>query len=76
MLSYVTILVVTVYWVLFGYTWSFGGGNGGYGSFEFVALRNVGKEPKAEYSSTLPHLVYMAYQMSFAIITPGTENLY
>lgn len=71
MLSYVTILLVTVYWVLFGYSWAFGGGNVAYGSFEFIALRNVGKEPKTEYSATLPHLDFMVYQMSFAVITPG-----
>jgi Amt family ammonium transporter len=62
--------LITVHWTVFGYTFSFGPGSKGYGNFKWVGLRDVGQEPNPDYAATIPHLVYMAYQMMFAIITP------
>jgi ammonia channel protein AmtB len=66
--------LVGLHWIFFGYTFAFGPGTPGYGSFKFVALVNVGMEPNADYAPTIPHLVFMFYQMTFAIITAGKSN--
>jgi Amt family ammonium transporter len=59
-----------VHWVVFGYSFAFGPGTKGYGNFDWVGLRHVGQTPNSDYAPTVPHLVYMVYQMMFAIITP------
>lgn len=71
MMSIVAICLVTVHWVVFGYSLSFGKGTPGFGSFEFVGLTNVGEAPIDVYAPTIPHTVFMLYQLMFAIITPG-----
>lgn len=64
--------IVTVEWVLFGYSMVFGKDIGGIiGGGDFIGLANVGIEPNAEYAATIPHLLFMAFQLMFAIITPG-----
>lgn len=58
-------------WVLFGYTLSFCGNTGGViGTFDWLALNNVGWEP-GQYADSIPHLTFAAFQMMFAIITPA-----
>lgn len=58
-------------WVLAGYSLSFSGDNGGLiGNFHWFCLQNVGQDA-GPYSNTIPHLVYAAFQMMFAIITPA-----
>lgn len=70
--SFVAIAVVTVQWVLVGYTLSFGPDvNGLIGSLDWFALTGVGVEPNADYAPTIPHLTFMIYQCMFAIITPA-----
>jgi Amt family ammonium transporter len=62
--------VVTLQWVLIGYTLAFGPDVGGFiGGFEHALLRGVGLGPRE--GMTIPHLLFMAYQMMFAIITPA-----
>ena len=39
------------------------------GDLNFIGLNNVGQEPSTVYATTVPHLVFMAFQMMFAIIT-------
>jgi Amt family ammonium transporter len=59
-------------WVLIGYSLSFGKDIGGIiGNFQWITLNGVGIEPNAEYASTIPHLLFAAFQMLFAIITPA-----
>lgn len=71
-LSFITIALISLQWVLFGYSLSFGRDLGGVlGSLSYAGLQGVGAEPNAEYASTIPHLAFMAYQMMFAIITPA-----
>lgn len=65
-----------MHWVVFGYSFSFGPGTRGYGNFDWVGLRNVGQEPNPDYSATIPHVLFMLYQMMFAIITPVCVSLF
>lgn len=60
-----------VMWTLFGYSLAFGGNHGGIiGDFRWFSLNGVGWEP-GPYADTIPHLVFVAFQMMFAMITPA-----
>ena len=60
-----------VMWTLFGYSLAFGGNHGGIiGDFRWFSLNGVGWEP-GPYADTIPHLVFVACQMMFAMITPA-----
>jgi len=64
--------LITLQWVILGYTLSFGPDVGGWiGSLEWLGLKGVGLEPYPDYSATIPHQAFMIFQMMFAIITPG-----
>lgn len=70
--SFVILALISVQWVLWGYTLSFGPSQGGFiGGLNWLGLNGVGMEPNADYAATIPHLAFMAYQMMFAIITPA-----
>lgn len=61
----------SVMWVLFGYSLSFNGNTGGIiGNLNQFGLQGVGAEPGA-YSDNIPALLFAAFQMMFAIITPA-----
>jgi len=69
--SFFILGLISVQWVLWGYSLAFGPSVGGIvGSLAWVGLRGVGQDP-GPYSDTIPHLAYMAFQMMFAIITPA-----
>lgn len=60
-----------VLWTLFGYSLAFGGNHGGIiGDFRWIALNGVGWEA-GPYADTIPHLLFCAFQMMFAMITPA-----
>ncbi len=60
-----------VMWTLFGYSLSFGGNHGGIiGDFRWFGLNQVGMEA-GPYADNIPHLVFCAFQMMFAMITPA-----
>ena len=60
-----------VMWTLFGYSLAVGGNHGGIiGDFRWFALNGVGWEP-GPYADTIPHLVFVTFQMMFAMITPA-----
>jgi Amt family ammonium transporter len=64
--------LVSVQWVLVGYSLSFGPDRGSViGGLEWVGLRTVGMEPNPAYAATVPHEVFMIFQMMFAVITPA-----
>lgn len=67
------ICLVSLQWVLFGYSLSFGPdtGYGIIGGLDWIGLRNVGQQPSADYAGTIPHLAFMIFQAMFAIITPA-----
>jgi Amt family ammonium transporter len=71
-LSFIMLAVMSIQWLLFGYTLAFGTTNGGIiGSLEFLGFNNVGAEPNPAYAATIPHMSFAAYQMMFAVITPA-----
>lgn len=70
-LSFITIGIISIQWVLIGYTLAFGRNVGGIiGAFNHVGLAGVGSAP-GSYAPTIPSLAFAAYQMMFAIITPA-----
>src|SRR3990172_7184610 len=72
MQSFFALALVTVIWVLIGYTLAFGPDKWGLiGSLKWLGLNGVGQLPNKEYAATIPALVFMAYQGMFAAITPA-----
>jgi len=72
--SFITIALVSLVWVLWGYSLAFGPdleGWGLIGNLDWVALRNVSAIEAGPYASTIPHQAFMVFQMMFAIITPA-----
>ena len=70
MQSFICMAAMSVLWALLGYSLAFSTGNPYVGGFDFVMLRGVGAAP-CEYAATIPHTLWMAFQMMFAIITPA-----
>jgi ammonium transporter, Amt family len=69
--SFVAIGVISLLWVIVGYSLAFGSDHWGIiGSLSHVMLRGVGVNP-VSFAPTIPALVYMAFQMKFAVITPA-----
>jgi Amt family ammonium transporter len=72
MQSFIMLGIITVEWVLWGYSMAFGPDLGGIvGKLDWLGLKGVGMEPSATYGSTIPHLAFMVFQCMFAIITPA-----
>lgn len=72
MQSFIALGVITIVWVLYGYSLSFGPDIGHViGSLEWVGLKGVGAEPNPDYAATIPHQAFMIFQMMFAVITPA-----
>jgi Amt family ammonium transporter len=68
-LSFVAFALVSIQWVLFGYSLAFGGDVGGFiGNLQYLGLNNVGMEP-GPYSPVIPGLLYMVFQLVFATVT-------
>lgn len=64
--------LVSILWVVAGYTLAFGPDKGGLiGGLDFLGFLGVGQEPNAELAGTIPHIVFAVFQMMFAIITPA-----
>lgn len=63
--------LVSVFWVLFGYSLAFHPGEGFWGGFGWAGLNGVGLESNSDYAGTIPHQAFMVFQMMFAIITPA-----
>lgn len=71
-LSFITLALISIQWVLYGYTLAFGKSIGGYlGDFSFAGFTGVGAQPNTDYAATIPHMAFAAYQMMFAVITPA-----
>jgi len=70
--SFIAIALVSLQWILFGYSLSFGPDvRGVIGNLSWAGLSNVTLVPNPDYAPTIPHLLFMAYQMMFAVITPA-----
>jgi len=69
--SFIAIAIISLQWILIGYSLSFGPDiNGFVGSLAWFGLNGVGLEP-SHYAPTVPHLAFMIYQGMFAVITPA-----
>lgn len=71
MQCFIILCVISVQWVLFGYSLSFAPGQGFWGGFGWWGLNGVGLEPYVDYAGTIPHQAFMIFQAMFAIITPA-----
>jgi Amt family ammonium transporter len=72
MQSFVALGLVAALWALVGYTLAFGPDwRGLLGGLQYAGLRGVGMAPNPSYGPTIPHELFMAFQMMFAIITPA-----
>jgi len=70
--SFVAIALVSVQWILFGYSLSFGPDvQGIIGNLDWAFLQGVGIDPNPDYAATIPHMTFMIYQAMFAVITPA-----
>jgi Amt family ammonium transporter len=70
--SFIAIALVSVQWILLGYSLSFGPDvKGLIGDLSWAGLQGVGLAPNPDYAPTVPHLAFMIYQMMFAVITPA-----
>ena len=70
--SFMTIGLVGVVWVLWGYSLAFGPSLGGFvGDLSWIGLRDVSATAAGPYSDTIPHQAFMIFQAMFAIITPA-----
>ncbi|HOG07349.1 MAG: ammonium transporter [Syntrophales bacterium] len=71
-LSYIFMAVIGVQWVLYGYSLAFGADIGGLiGGLNYLGLTGVDALPNENYARTLPHGLFAAFQMMFAVITPA-----
>jgi ammonium transporter, Amt family len=80
--SFFALGIVTVQWVLFGYSLAFGQGNAFVGDLSYAFLNGVGSEANgvmftdesgavAPFITNIPHIAFMGFQMMFALITPA-----
>ncbi|HET7676286.1 MAG TPA: ammonium transporter [Candidatus Limnocylindrales bacterium] len=72
--SFFGLAIVSVVWVLWGYSLAFGpdvNGAGLIGGLDFAGFANVGLQPDGRYSETIPHVLFAAFQLMFAAITPA-----
>jgi Amt family ammonium transporter len=72
MQCFIILCVISLQWVLFGYSLAFGPDfHGLIGNLNWAGLNHVGATPNPDYAATIPHSVFMAFQMMFAVITPA-----
>ena len=64
-----SIAIVSIIWILFGYSLAFAPGNPLIGGLDWIGLQGIGFEPNADYSETIPHTLYMMFQLTFAVLT-------
>jgi len=72
MQCFIIVCVISLQWMLFGYSLAFGPSfHGIIGNLDWIGLNGVGALPNPDYSKTIPHSVFMIFQAMFAIITPA-----
>ncbi len=71
-LSFAFMALIGVQWVLYGYSLAFGQDIGGLiGGLNFLGFHGVAAAPNPDYAKTIPHGLFAAFQMMFAVITPA-----
>jgi Amt family ammonium transporter len=72
MQSFMVLALISLQWMLFGYSLAFGPSVGGIiGDLSWLGLRGVGLVPNPDYGATIPHQAFMIFQGMFAVITPA-----
>jgi len=72
MQCFILIAVISIQWVLFGYSLAFGPDHAGLiGGLSWAGLHGVGLAPNPDYAATIPAQLFMVFQMMFAVITPA-----
>ncbi|KJL04391.1 MULTISPECIES: ammonium transporter [Priestia] len=70
MYSVGSLAVISVLWIIAGYSLAFStGGNAFIGNLDWVGLKGVGFTPNGDYSATIPHNMFMMFQLTFAVLT-------
>jgi len=70
MMSFAILCMVSILWIIYGYTMAFGPDfKGLIGNLAWLGLTGVGQDPSTVYATTVPHLAFVAFQATFAIIT-------
>ncbi len=72
--SFIAIAIISIQWVLFGYTIAFGPDFNGwhlFGELKWLGFNGVGGAPNPDYAATIPHAAFAMFQLMFAIITPA-----
>ena len=71
MQCFTILCVLSIQWVLYGYSLAFAPGKGFWGGFAWVGLCGVGLDVYKDYAPTIPHQAFMIFQAMFAVITPA-----
>jgi Amt family ammonium transporter len=72
MQSFILLCLITVEWVIIGYSLSFAPDHAGIiGGLDWFGLKGVGMAPSPDYGTTIPHVAFMVFQCMFAVITPA-----
>ncbi len=71
MQCFVCLALVSILWVVIGYSLAFGKGSAFMGGLDWFMLKGVGQDANADYAATIPHLAFMIFQCMFAVITPA-----
>ncbi|RJX21681.1 MAG: ammonium transporter [Ammonifex sp.] len=70
MISFIVLGLISVQWVLWGYSLAFGPDKAGLvGGLSWIGLSGVGLDPNPDYAGTIPHQLFVVFQLMFAIIT-------
>lgn len=70
--SFICLGIITIIWILFGYSLAFGPDVGGViGNFDWAFLSKVGFDTPSSYAGTIPALLFCMFQLMFAVITPA-----
>lgn len=71
MQCFVCLALISILWVVYGYSLAFGKGTPFIGGLDWFMLKGVGQDPNTDYAGTIPHLAFMIFQCMFAVITPA-----
>lgn len=71
MQCFIILCIISVLWIIFGYSLSFAPGKGFWGGMKWVGLKGVELTTYSDYSTTIPHQLFMMFQGMFAVITPA-----
>jgi Amt family ammonium transporter len=71
MQNFTMVGIITIQWIVIGYSLAFANGTSFLGGLQWIGLSGVGAVPNPDYAATIPHQTFMFYQLMFAIITPA-----